>query len=131
MINVHSSLLPKWRGAAPIVHAIANGDKTLGCSVMVIRPHRFDTGPILIQKSLEFDNNSKLPDISKDLAKLGAHLLEKCLENLDFFRNNPREQNESLISYGKSYFVTLMLIISNRISFIKLSTENQCKIFSY
>lgn len=46
MINVHASLLPRWRGAAPIVYAIMNGDKETGVSIMRIEPKRFDVGDV-------------------------------------------------------------------------------------
>lgn len=46
MINVHASLLPRWRGAAPIIYAILNGDQTTGVSIMRIRPKSFDIGEV-------------------------------------------------------------------------------------
>lgn len=46
MINVHASLLPRWRGAAPIIYAIMNGDRTTGATIMTIKPNRFDTGEV-------------------------------------------------------------------------------------
>jgi len=46
MINVHASLLPKWRGAAPIIYAIMKGDASTGVSIMKIEPHRFDIGDV-------------------------------------------------------------------------------------
>lgn len=46
MINVHASLLPRWRGAAPIIHAIMNGDTETGVSIMRIEPKRFDVGGV-------------------------------------------------------------------------------------
>lgn len=46
MINVHASLLPRWRGAAPIIYAIANGDKTTGVTIMKIKPNVFDIGEV-------------------------------------------------------------------------------------
>lgn len=46
MINVHASLLPRWRGAAPIIYAIMKGDKKTGVSIMKIEPHRFDIGAV-------------------------------------------------------------------------------------
>jgi len=51
MINVHASLLPRWRGASPIIHCVLNGEETTGVSIMQIRPHRFDTGEIIYQES--------------------------------------------------------------------------------
>lgn len=47
MINVHASLLPRWRGAAPIIYAIMHGDKATGVSVMRILPKQFDIGEVI------------------------------------------------------------------------------------
>ena len=55
-INLHASLLPKWRGAAPIQRAIMNGDKTIGVSIMKIE-EKLDSGPILFSRKLELNNN--------------------------------------------------------------------------
>lgn len=46
MLNVHASLLPRWRGAAPIVYSLLNGDSRTGVSIMKIQPHRFDIGKL-------------------------------------------------------------------------------------
>lgn len=46
MINVHASLLPRWRGAAPIIYSIMNGDQETGVSIMRIEPKRFDVGDV-------------------------------------------------------------------------------------
>lgn len=51
MINVHASLLPKWRGAAPIIYAIINGDKETGITIMRIEPKRFDVGDVSRQNT--------------------------------------------------------------------------------
>ena len=47
MINVHASLLPRWRGAAPIIYALLNGDNKTGVTIMKIRPHHFDIGEVI------------------------------------------------------------------------------------
>ncbi|KAJ8935887.1 hypothetical protein NQ314_012603 [Rhamnusium bicolor] len=49
MLNVHASLLPRWRGAAPIIYALANGDKETGITIMKIKPKHFDIGEVLLQ----------------------------------------------------------------------------------
>lgn len=48
MINVHASLLPRWRGASPIIHSILNEDAVTGVSIMKIRPKHFDIGEVRI-----------------------------------------------------------------------------------
>ena len=55
-INIHASLLPKWRGAAPIQRAIMNGDKKVGVSIMKIE-EKLDSGPVLASNELELDQN--------------------------------------------------------------------------
>ena len=57
MLNVHGSILPKWRGAAPIPHSIMNGDTSTGISIMRIRPLHFDVGEVLATRDfLELTN---------------------------------------------------------------------------
>ena len=73
-INVHASLLPKWRGAAPIQRAIMNGDKKIGVSIMKIE-EKLDSGPILASKELELEQNSTHGEIEKKLSIIGANLL--------------------------------------------------------
>ena len=77
-INIHASLLPKWRGAAPIQRAIMNGDKTIGVSIMKIE-EKLDSGPVLASKEIELKENATHGEIEKTLAVMGANLL---LENL-------------------------------------------------
>ena len=79
-INIHASLLPKWRGAAPIQRAIINGDKKIGVSIMKIE-EKLDSGPVLASKEIELDQNAIHGDIEKKLSKVGADLLIKNLKN--------------------------------------------------
>lgn len=51
IINVHASLLPKWRGAMPIVYSIMNGDNVTGITIQKIKPEKFDIGDIVLKKS--------------------------------------------------------------------------------
>ena len=81
-INIHASLLPKWRGAAPIQRAIMNGDKKIGVSIMKIE-EKLDSGPVLASKEIELDQNAIHGDIEKKLSKMGADLL---IENLKSFK---------------------------------------------
>ena len=81
-INIHASLLPKWRGAAPIQRAIINGDKKIGVSIMKIE-EKLDSGPVLASKEIELDQNAIHGDIEKKLSKMGADLL---IENLKSFK---------------------------------------------
>jgi len=64
-INIHASLLPKWRGAAPIQRAIMNGDKKIGVSIMKIK-EKLDSGPVLMSKELELDQNATHGEMEKN-----------------------------------------------------------------
>jgi methionyl-tRNA formyltransferase len=77
-INVHASLLPRWRGAAPVHAAILHGDKTSGVTIMRIDPG-IDTGPILSQKSIPILPDDTTVSLGERLAELGAELLAQTL----------------------------------------------------
>lgn len=77
-INVHGSLLPRWRGAAPIQAAILHGDQETGITIMKMDAG-IDTGPILRQKSLAIKNDDTSASLSKALAYIGADLLLETL----------------------------------------------------
>lgn len=100
MINVHASLLPKYRGAAPIIHAIRNGDKSTGVSIMRIEPKRFDIGDILLQKELPLNDTDLMPQIHDRLALEGAQLLVDCITNLSKNLSHAKVQNESEATYA-------------------------------
>ena len=68
-INIHASLLPRWRGAAPIQRAIMSGDKTTGVSIMKIE-ETLDSGPVLATKKLGLNQDSTYSETEKKLSKL-------------------------------------------------------------
>ena len=80
-INIHASLLPKWRGAAPIQRAIMNEDKEIGVIIMKIE-EKLDTGPILATSKFDLDKNLTHGEIEKKLSFLGADLLVESLKNI-------------------------------------------------
>lgn len=77
-INVHASLLPRWRGASPIQAAILHGDEATGITIMRMDPG-IDTGPILSQKSIPISPTDTDASLSARLADLGANLLIETL----------------------------------------------------
>eukprot|EP00948_MAST-09A_sp_MAST-9A-sp1_P001079 g1079.t1 len=90
-INVHPSLLPKYRGASPIQHALLNGDKKTGVSIIEVHPRKFDAGDILRQDELgeRIDTDSMMfSNLHEKLAKLGGNALVNVLANLSDIRNN-------------------------------------------
>lgn len=80
-VNVHASLLPKLRGAAPIQWAIANGDRETGVSTMLI-DEGLDTGPVLLQRSTPIGADETSADLEPRLARLGAGVLLETVRGL-------------------------------------------------
>ena len=78
-INVHASLLPRWRGAAPIQRAILAGDEVTGVTIMRM-DEGLDTGPMLLKRELPI-NRKTAGEVTEDLAKLGAEALLDCLRS--------------------------------------------------
>lgn len=81
-INVHPSLLPKYRGSAPIQWAILNGDKTTGVTTMYLN-NEMDAGDIILKKEVEIDENETSGELWNRLSKIGADLLVETLEQLE------------------------------------------------
>lgn len=103
MINVHASLLPRWRGASPIIYAILNEDTVTGVSIMKIHPHEFDVGEILAQKPVEIPKNVLMPDLHRVLANEGGQLLVDCVENAPHSLKNSTRQGNENVTYGKRF----------------------------
>ncbi|XP_015782153.1 methionyl-tRNA formyltransferase, mitochondrial [Tetranychus urticae] len=100
MINVHPSLLPKYRGSTPIQKAVYAGDKETGLSVVTIQPKKYDIGKILLQQRIEIAEGSKAIDLYNSLAEIGATLLIQCISNLPFYLSNAKDQQKEGISYA-------------------------------
>lgn len=98
-INVHFSLLPKYRGAAPVHWAIALGETETGVTTMLMDPG-LDTGPILLQRRCEINPDETAPELTEKLAPLAAELLIETLEKLERGEVTPLPQNESQASYA-------------------------------
>jgi len=93
IVNVHGSLLPKWRGAAPVIHSLLNGDESTGVTIMKIKPKKFDTGEILAAKEVSIDEDVRRPELTTLLAETGAELLVDVLRNYEHY--NKRSQNQN------------------------------------
>jgi methionyl-tRNA formyltransferase len=96
-LNVHGSLLPKWRGAAPIQRAIWAGDKFTGISIMQM-DEGLDTGAVLLEKSMAITGAATSATLYEDLAELGPLALIETLENLDNL--SPSLQNNDDATYA-------------------------------
>jgi len=99
-INIHASLLPKWRGAAPIQRAIMNGDKKIGVSIMKIE-EKLDSGPVLVSKEFELDQNATHGEIEKKLSIMGANLLIESLKSLGSGKSKFVHQAHTESTYAK------------------------------
>ena len=98
-INIHASLLPKWRGAAPIQRSIMNLDKEIGISVMKIA-EQLDTGQVCNTYKIDLENNLNAKDVADKLSLIAA---EKILDNIDdIFEDNANfiEQDHSKATYA-------------------------------
>lgn len=90
-LNVHASLLPRWRGASPIQHAILAGDRETGITIMRM-DEGLDTGPILLAESLAIGPAETGGSLHDRLASLGARLIAEALESLAAGKLVPRPQ---------------------------------------
>ncbi len=97
-INIHPSLLPKWRGPAPIYWTILAGDKKTGASIIEMAA-KVDSGPILLREAVEIDYDEDYEQVSSKLADLSARLLGKLL-NLPVSEWSFSEQDDSKASYA-------------------------------
>lgn len=99
IINVHASLLPEYRGAAPIQWAIANGETRTGVTTMRIDAG-LDTGDILLMAETGIGPGETAPELSARLAEMGADLLIKTLEAMARGTLTPRPQDPTLATYA-------------------------------
>ncbi|MFN7038919.1 MAG: methionyl-tRNA formyltransferase [Alphaproteobacteria bacterium] len=81
-INIHPSLLPRWRGAAPIQRMMLAGDKTTGVCIMKMDAG-LDTGPVISKKEIELTGKENFPELHDRLGVLGAKMLIDALKNID------------------------------------------------
>lgn len=98
-INVHASLLPRYRGAAPINWAIANGEKETGVTIMAM-DIGMDTGPMLAKRSIAIGDRETAPELSARLAHLGADLLSETLPRVERAEIEPSIQDDNQATYA-------------------------------
>ena len=99
-INVHASLLPRWRGAAPIQRAIMNLDHETGVSIMKI-VNELDAGPVLLQSKIKITKEINYKELSDQMSELGAKLILDTLKLIENKSANFIKQNESMATYAK------------------------------
>jgi methionyl-tRNA formyltransferase len=98
-VNVHPSLLPKYRGAAPINWALANGERETGVTILQMDVG-MDTGPILAQRSIRIGDDETAPELSARLAQLGAELLSETLSRIERGEVAPLAQDDGEAIYA-------------------------------
>jgi methionyl-tRNA formyltransferase len=93
-LNVHPSLLPQYRGPAPIHHALLNGDSETGISIIELNPEKFDTGQILYQERTSIEPDETFDSLYDRLGKRGAELLRYVIENIETCKANAMSQTD-------------------------------------
>jgi len=96
-INLHASLLPKYRGAAPIFHALLNGEKETGVTTFVIN-EKIDEGMILLQEKIHISENANSADLHDELSHEGARLLLETINKIEADNINPIKQKNDFFS---------------------------------
>ncbi len=99
ILNVHGSLLPAYRGAAPIQWAIANGEQITGVTTMQIDAG-LDTGDMLLKSEMKVGPDETAPELGTRLADAGAALLLQTIEDLEAGRLHPQKQNNEAATYA-------------------------------
>jgi methionyl-tRNA formyltransferase len=100
MLNVHPSLIPRWRGAAPIERTLMAGDKRAGATIMRVTED-LDAGPVAIQEQIEVGDGDDYGSLSGRLAKLGGEILVEALDRIAQGSLEFTEQDESQATYAE------------------------------
>ena len=102
-INLHASLLPKYRGAAPINWAIINGEKETGVTTFFLKD-KVDTGNLILQKKIYIDNNDNAGTIHDKLSILGADALLETVKMIESGNSYTKQQSDELSSKAPKIF---------------------------
>ena len=100
-LNVHGSLLPKYRGGAPIQRAIINGDFKTGISIIEMTP-KMDAGDIYMQEEVEITDTDTTTSLMEKLSLVGGKALTEVLKNFDEYEKHKQKQNKELVSFAKT-----------------------------
>lgn len=98
-INVHGSLLPKYRGGAPIQYALFNGDKQTGVTIMYMA-FKMDSGDIIKQEAIDINSDDDTLSLTNRLSSLGTRLLKEVLEDIDQGIINRKAQDEARVTFS-------------------------------
>ena len=102
IINLHSSLLPRFRGAAPINAAIINGDKKSGVSIMYVE-EELDAGDVILQEETEITDEDTFLSLHDRLKDIGADLLLKAIELIEKGEAKAKKQDKNLVTFVKPF----------------------------
>ncbi len=98
-LNVHASLLPRWRGSAPIARALLAGDSVTGVTIMRMEPG-LDSGPILLQRACAIEGSDTAPVLHDRLAELGAEAIATVCDDLPAYIEAAEPQDEAAATYA-------------------------------
>ena len=115
-INIHGSLLPKYRGASPIQQAVLNGDKVTGVTTMLMNAG-LDTGDILLSVKTEIGENETSGELFDRLAQLGGELILKTLDVIENGTAEPKKQDDSFATHTSKIDKSLCPIDFSKPSF--------------
>ncbi|XP_035232040.1 methionyl-tRNA formyltransferase, mitochondrial-like isoform X2 [Stegodyphus dumicola] len=101
IINAHPSLLPRWRGAAPIFHTILNGDAETGVTITEVSAKKFDIGKIIMQEKFDVPEECSSKLLTDELSKIAAKLVLKTLENLPHYLELSYPQPSEGVTYAR------------------------------
>ena len=113
ILNVHGSLLPRWRGAAPIIHALRAGATQTGLTVMKIKAGRFDVGDILASEAVAVGEDERRTELTQRMAEVGGSLLLTVLRDLERFEAASRPQPLEGVSHAPAVDKSLAFIDFN------------------
>lgn len=99
-VNLHASLLPRYRGASPIQGALLHGEKKTGVTTMRME-EELDSGPILLQEEVPIKLHETAGELTERLAPIGAELVVETLDQLDGGKLKERKQREESVSYAR------------------------------
>ena len=119
-VNIHGSLLPKYRGAAPIQWAVLDGEKETGIAT-ILMDEGIDTGDILLKKTIKIDTDETSGSLFDKLMALGAETILETLDELEKGSLTPTKQGESPTAYAKMLTKAMGLI-----DFTKSAKELDC-----
>jgi methionyl-tRNA formyltransferase len=125
-INIHASLLPRYRGASPIQRAILNGDKKTGISIIIMN-ESLDKGDIIAQKSINIDQQDDIIGLTAKLSRCAAELILKVVDKIESGGIKPVKQNEDEAVYAPKLTKQDGLIDWNRTSSYIVNQVRACR----